>query len=336
MRTTILKGTDVETSVLGFGTADLFSIPSRAQRQRILDAAYDAGIRHFDTAPMYGLGLSERELGHFARGRRDRVVITTKFGIAPTRIARGLGLVQSPIRRLFSAVPALRKWARSSAAGPRSGPAGSLLYASRGYDAAAAERTLKASLRELATDYVDLFLLHEPNPGDIRSDDVRAYLNLAQSAGLIRAWGVAGEPEPSAEVSRLLHEPGLVLQVRDDILLRRTAPPEPRNGRITFGVLGRVVPRLLDFLAASITRRRRWNDATGTNCGDPRALASMLLRDALRANAGGVVLFSSTNSDHIRAAVETAELDPATPDDALAAFTELVHEVPQTLTARGA
>lgn len=335
MRATTLKGTDVETSVLGFGSADLFRIPSRRQRQRLLAAAYDAGIRHFDAAPMYGLGLAERELGRFARSRRDRIVIATKFGIAPTAVARGLAVVQGPVRRLFTAVPALRERARATAAGPGSGPAGALLYTAPGYDAAAAELSLKTSLRELATDHIDLFLLHEPNPGDVRSDDVRAYLEKAHGAGLIRAWGVAGEPGQSVEVSRLLAGPGLVLQVRDDVLLRRTSPPEPDNARITFGVLGRVLPRLLDLVTASTTRRR-WNDVTGTDCGDPQALASLLLRDALRANPSGVVLFSTTNAEHIRTAVEAAAMDPAAPDDALEAFRELVHEMPHTLTARGA
>lgn len=336
MRTTILHGTEIKTSVLGFGSADLFRIPSRRQRQRLLETAYDAGIRHFDAAPMYGLGLAERELGHFARSRRDRIVIATKFGIEPTAVARGLALVQGPVRRLFAAVPALRNRARVSAAGPGSGPAGALLYAAPGYDAATAEQSLKASLRALATDHVDLFLLHEPNPGDVRSDDVRAYLEMARRAGLIRAWGVAGEPEPSLEVSRLLANPGLVLQIRDDILLRRTSPPHPDNGRITFGVLGRVLPCLLDLVTASTTRRQRWNDVIGTDCGDPQALASLLLRDALRANSSGVVLFSTTNAAHIRTAVEAAAMDPAAPDDALEAFRGLVHEIPHPLTARGA
>lgn len=336
MRTTILTGTDVVTSVLGFGTADLFRIPSRRQRLHLLEAAYDAGIRHFDTAPMYGLGLAERELGHFARCRRDRIVIATKFGIAPTAAARGLAVIQGPVRRLFAAVPALREQARASAVGPASGPTGALLYTAPGYDAAAAELSLKASLRELATDHVDLLLLHEPSPGDVRSDDVRAYLEKVRRAGLIRAWGVAGEPGPSVEVARLLADPGLVLQIREDVLLRRTSPPEPDNARISFGVMGRVLPRLLDVVTASRPRRHRWNDLTGTDCGDAQALASLLLRDALQANPSGVVLFSTTNAEHIRTAVQAAAMDPAAPDDALEAFRKLVHEIPHTLAARGA
>src|SRR5437016_952206 len=112
MRTTPLGDTGVETSVIGFGCADLFRQPSRASRRRLLEAALDAGIRHFDVAPMYGLGLGEGELGRFVRGRRERIVVATKFGISPTRAARTLARVQSPLQRLLDAAPALRQRAR--------------------------------------------------------------------------------------------------------------------------------------------------------------------------------------------------------------------------------
>ncbi|MBB4907725.1 aldo/keto reductase [Actinophytocola algeriensis] len=47
----------------------------------IVDAAWDAGIRYYDTAPHYGLGLSERRLGSSLRGRpRDEYVLSTKVG----------------------------------------------------------------------------------------------------------------------------------------------------------------------------------------------------------------------------------------------------------------
>lgn len=335
MRMTILHGTEVETSILGFGSADLFRVASRRQRMRLLEEAYDHGIRHFDVAPMYGLGLAEREFGRFARSRRDHLVVATKFGIAPTAVARGLAALQGPARRLFSAAPALRERARTSAGGPSSGSAGALLYTESGYDAASAEQSLKASLRELATDYVDLFLLHDPKPGAVRSDEVRVYLEKARGAGLIRAWGVAGEPRPSVEVMRLLSDPRLVLQVRDDILIRRTRPPELGHANVVFGVVGRVLSCLLRFVTESSTRRQRWNASTETDCGDAQALASLLLRDALRANPGGVVLVSTTKSEHIRTAIEATATDPTGVDEALDAFRRLLHEIPHTLMTRG-
>ena len=88
LRTLTFPDSELETTVLGFGCAHLYGVPRSAERLRLLDAAHDAGIRHFDVAPMYGLGLAERELGRFIRHRRDAVVVATKFGIAPTLFAR--------------------------------------------------------------------------------------------------------------------------------------------------------------------------------------------------------------------------------------------------------
>ncbi len=100
-----LRGTELATSALGIGCAGLYGEPTAAGRMRLLDAAHGSGIRHFDTAPMYGLGLAEREIGRFARGRRGEIVIATKFGIAPTLAARGIAPLQAPVRRLFVRLP---------------------------------------------------------------------------------------------------------------------------------------------------------------------------------------------------------------------------------------
>jgi len=71
-------------STLGCGTAplgNLYSAISDEDAHRTLDAAWDVGMRYFDTAPQYGLGNAERRLGRFLRGRpRDSFVLSTKVG----------------------------------------------------------------------------------------------------------------------------------------------------------------------------------------------------------------------------------------------------------------
>ena len=74
-----------------------------------------------------------------------------------------------------------------------------------GFHAAGARRSLERSLRALRTDYIDLFLLHDPVPGSVRSDEVSACLEEARAAGLIRSWGIAGDLEPTDEVARSFH-----------------------------------------------------------------------------------------------------------------------------------
>jgi len=68
----------------GFGTAplgNLYRAVGEAEAQAVLDAAWEAGIRYFDTAPLYGLGLSETRLNRFLRGKpRNDYVLSTKIG----------------------------------------------------------------------------------------------------------------------------------------------------------------------------------------------------------------------------------------------------------------
>jgi D-threo-aldose 1-dehydrogenase len=304
VRTTMLPGTTVPTSALGLGMGDLFRLPQRADRLRILAAAHDAGIVHIDTAPMYGLGAAEAELGRFARGRRDQLVIVTKFGITPTLVARTLSVVQGPLRRVLASSSVLQREARSRAAGPRSGPAGALLYSAAGYDARTAHRSLHASLRAIRTDHIDLFLLHEPQPGDVRTSDICAFLEQVRSAGLVRAWGVAGEPGSAGPVAAQLG-PRAVLQVRNDVFARLTYPSLRHAPRIGFGVLGRALPRLRALFGP------RYSPAAFH--GEDQ-LASLLLREALRSNPDGVLLIGTTNIRHLHQAVNAAEADPTGPD----------------------
>ena len=79
-----LGGSDVVVSPLGFGGAVIGNLYREVDEETALgavDAAWDAGIRYFDTAPHYGLGLAERRLGAALAGRpRDEFVVSTKVG----------------------------------------------------------------------------------------------------------------------------------------------------------------------------------------------------------------------------------------------------------------
>ena len=315
----------LDTSALAFGCAELLQEPSRAARRHLLEAALDSGIRHFDAAPMYALGGAESELGTFARSRRDRVVIATKFGIDPRPAARLLGRAYAPPQRLLERSSRLRERLRPAEGDARAGAVGTVLYRNSGYDAAAARRSLERSLRRLGTDHVDLLLLHDPHPGDVRSDDVRAYLETACGEGLIRTWGVAGEADRALAAARALGGEVPVLQVRDDILSRsrRRIGPELSSTTIAFGTLARPLRRILGHLLSDEEARRRWSDRVGVDCARAEELAALLLRDAAAEEPAGVVLFSTTRPDRIAAAAAAVGEEPR-PDPRLEALRELV------------
>ena len=134
---------------LGYGAANLgnlFREISDEQAWAILDAAWDSGIRYYDTAPHYGLGLSERRLGAFLRTKpRDEYVVSTKAG----RLLRpnpdddgGLDLAAD-----FHVRTSLRREWDFSADGIRA--------------------SLEESLARLGLDRVDVLYLHDPERHDL-------------------------------------------------------------------------------------------------------------------------------------------------------------------------
>jgi aryl-alcohol dehydrogenase-like predicted oxidoreductase len=82
MRTRALGDGGPEVSVVGLGTNNFGPRIDYEQSVVVLDAAFDAGVTLIDTADIYGQGTSEDFIGRGLEGRRDRVLIATKFGMA--------------------------------------------------------------------------------------------------------------------------------------------------------------------------------------------------------------------------------------------------------------
>lgn len=80
METTRLGSSDLAVSRVGLGANNFGRRLDRAATRAVIDAALDVGVTFFDTADIYGGGDSERFIGDALRGRRERVVLATKFG----------------------------------------------------------------------------------------------------------------------------------------------------------------------------------------------------------------------------------------------------------------
>jgi aryl-alcohol dehydrogenase-like predicted oxidoreductase len=192
-----LPGTDLRLSAIGFGTASLHHLRNLQDRLALLGTALDAGITHFDTAPVYGLGLAEDTLGTFLKGRRGQVTLTTKIGLYPAhgRVRSMSGLWLSKLRgKLPGAAPQFRLDLGLSAA----------------------KASLAASMRALQTDHIDMLLLHEPAVA--LTDDLVTWLDRQRDAGRIGYWGLAGEAEILRAHLRRAGPEGQVLQTRDSLL----------------------------------------------------------------------------------------------------------------------
>jgi D-threo-aldose 1-dehydrogenase len=196
---------------LGFGGANLgnlFTAMSDEQANAVLEAAWECGIRYFDTAPHYGLGLSERRLGAFlATKPRDEFVVSTKVG-----------------RRL---VPSPETSDELDAEGGFVVPADPR----RAWDVSAdgVRRSLDESLTRLGLDRVDVLFLHDPDEyadmeGSVASA-VPALVGLREE-GLVRAVGIGSKSVPAHLAGVRAGDLDLLMVAGRYTLLEQPAAPE--------------------------------------------------------------------------------------------------------------
>ncbi len=161
---------------LGLGTAaigNLFQAISDDEACRTVEAAWEGGIRAFDTAPHYGLGLAERRLGAaLARYPREEFLLSTKVGrlLVPTPENADRTDDQG-----FVVPAAHRRFWDPSPAGVR--------------------RSLSESLERIGTDWIDIAYLHDPDEYDLEGGIATGLPALAEAkaAGLVRAVGIGSK-----------------------------------------------------------------------------------------------------------------------------------------------
>jgi len=184
------------SSRIGLGGGSLMGRTSRSDSLRIVGAALEAGIRHFDTARSYGMGESELALGRALAGRDD-VTITTKVGLGRGRNPVGQSAVLALARRALAlrGNPAPTARARPSAAG-HSAPA-------TNFDREHVLRSVDTSRRALRVDTIDCLLLHEVAAADI-DERLEAVLKGLMHDGIVRRVGIAtSRPGVDARVEGL-------------------------------------------------------------------------------------------------------------------------------------
>ncbi len=163
---------------VGFGGAplgDMFKTISQADAAATLQAAWDGGIRYYDTAPHYGAGLSEQRFGHFLADKpRDEYVLSSK-----------VGRVLEPAAEPGVAPPFVNG-----------------LYFKRrvdyGYEAAL--QSVHDSLQRLGTGHLDIVYIHDIAPDHLGDEWTQQFeiamqgaaraLTELREAGHIGAWGL--------------------------------------------------------------------------------------------------------------------------------------------------
>jgi aryl-alcohol dehydrogenase-like predicted oxidoreductase len=166
-------GQGLEVSALGLGCSPLSGTPLGSYGKvpddvvvAIMDRAVELGVTMFDSAECYGPWLSEEQVGRAIKGRRDKLVVVTKYGFTYT-------------------------------------PDGSAVTGQDG-TAANARRALEAGLKRLGTDYVDFYYLHRVDPDTPIEESVGAMAELVKE-GKVRHIGLSEPNEETLRKAHAIH-----------------------------------------------------------------------------------------------------------------------------------
>lgn len=165
-----LGKTDIKSSEMGFGCmgmSEFYGEQDDASSLKTLERAFELGVTLYDTSNVYGRGHNEKLVGQFAKGKRDKLVICSKFGV-----------VRDP-----------------------NGPLGSTY--DRGIDNSRdyMRRCVDESLSRLGIDTIDLYYVHRTDP-NVPIEDTAAALAELIREGKIRGYGLS---EVTAEQLRRAH-----------------------------------------------------------------------------------------------------------------------------------
>ena len=178
-----LGTTGLKVSELGLGCSSLgnsvFNYGDESEFLGILNYAFENGINFFDTADSYAFGNSEALIGKAFGNKRDKVIITTKVGFLPSSLsthAKKLIPFLGNARKLI--MPLKKNLKRLS-------------KKNQNFSTDHIRQSIEKSLTRLKTDYIDIYLLHNPPSKTIMEGQAFKILDELKAEGKIRFYGIS-------------------------------------------------------------------------------------------------------------------------------------------------
>jgi D-threo-aldose 1-dehydrogenase len=277
------------TARLILGTAGFDLGKSRTSHIRVLETAWDNGITHFDTAPVYAHGQAERILGEFLR--RRTALITTKCGLSCKEFPR-----MSPW--LFRAARSiLRNCSRRQQSTPGDRKAETTAVTGNGVlprrlQPEVIRKSIDRSLDKLGVAKVSTILLHEASASQANAPELIDFFASLHRQAILQECGIAGTASCDLS-SRDLRRPYTIHQ--SCFHLGYDRPPHGEDSPIKFYAYSALQPlRALSEALYDGVVRKRWQATLDSSLVGEASLAVWLVAWCLaQVNVSKVVFFSS-------------------------------------------
>lgn len=207
---------------LGLGCARIHAGVELTASINLVREAYDLGIRHFDTAPSYGLGQSEIVLGKAFSGANDEVHIASKVGILPPKYPGLTNVARSYAKGLVALVPAIKPFIVRGV--QRAQDSQKIVK----IDPRIVSSSIDSSLRRLKMSHIECLLLHEVRAEAVTEELIDALLRL-RGRGLINKFGSSTGKNLSE-----LAPVGTVRQCLFDIAAQKSVASDSSCGEIIY------------------------------------------------------------------------------------------------------
>jgi len=165
-----IPNTSLQISKFIFGTGRIVNIYNKSKRQKLLKFALECGFSHFDTAPYYGFGNSEKDIGDLAENKK--FTVTTKVGLYPKGGADQNMLnvfLRKSVGKIFK----------------------NISKPEIDFSLNKAKNSLNQSLRRLKRDTIDIYALHEGNYELIKLDEWIRWIEDIKKNGKIRYFAIS-------------------------------------------------------------------------------------------------------------------------------------------------
>lgn len=179
----------IESSVLGFGCASVAGAVDKRTASDVIKLALELGINHFDLARSYGYGEAEKEVGEILKPFRKDLVIASKFGIDITNRAKFLKPLK-PLARYFKNTLMPSNSVANTSSTTKNHISNNL-HRRIPITSENLIKNLELSLKNLKTDYLDYYFIHEPYVSVREIEDILFTVEKLKKQGKMRAFGIA-------------------------------------------------------------------------------------------------------------------------------------------------